>query len=120
MTYGRYLGLDRLLAAQTPLSERHDELLFIIIHQTKELWLKQMIAELLPAKALIRGGRLTEAFACGTAAVVTSIGRVASAGGKFTIGDGGMGPVTQALHRALVAIQRGHAPDAHGWVDRIG
>ena len=62
MTYGRYLGLDQLLSAQHTLSERHDELLFIIIHQTKELWLKQMIAELLPAKALIRAGRLTEAY----------------------------------------------------------
>jgi tryptophan 2,3-dioxygenase len=62
MTYGRYLALDQLLAAQHPLSDRHDELLFIIIHQTKELWLKQMIAELLPAKALVREGRLIEAY----------------------------------------------------------
>ena len=62
MTYGRYLGLDQLLSAQQPLSDRHDELLFIIIHQTKELWLKQIVAELLPAKALIRAGRLTEAY----------------------------------------------------------
>lgn len=62
MTYGDYLALDRLLDAQHPLSDRHDELLFIIIHQTKELWLKQIIAELLPAKALIRAGRPTEAY----------------------------------------------------------
>ncbi|MDB5695292.1 MAG: tryptophan 2,3-dioxygenase [Sphingomonas bacterium] len=62
MTYDRYLALDRLLDAQHPLSDRHDELLFIIVHQTKELWLKQMVAELLPAKALIRAGRLTEAY----------------------------------------------------------
>ncbi|AJP73788.1 tryptophan 2,3-dioxygenase [Sphingomonas hengshuiensis] len=62
MTYGRYLALDQLLTAQHPLSDRHDELLFVIIHQTKELWLKQIIAELLPAKALIRGGKLTEAY----------------------------------------------------------
>lgn len=62
MTYGRYLALDRLLDAQHPLSDRHDELLFIITHQTKELWLKQIIAELLPAKALVRAGRLTEAY----------------------------------------------------------
>ena len=62
LTYGRYLALDQLLAAQHPLSDRHDELLFIITHQTKELWLKQVIAELLPAKALIRAGRLTEAY----------------------------------------------------------
>jgi tryptophan 2,3-dioxygenase len=62
MTYGRYLALDQLLAAQHPRSDRHDELLFIIIHQTKELWLKQMIAELLLAKRLVRGGRLIEAY----------------------------------------------------------
>lgn len=62
MTYGRYLALDQLLTAQHPLSDRHDELLFVIIHQTKELWLKQIIAELLPAKALIRSGKLTEAY----------------------------------------------------------
>jgi tryptophan 2,3-dioxygenase len=62
MTYGRYLALDALLAAQHPLSDRDDELLFIIIHQTKELWLKQIIAELLPAKALVREGRGIEAY----------------------------------------------------------
>ena len=62
MTYGRYLALDQLLSAQHPLSDRHDELLFIIIHQTKELWLKQMIAELLPAKQLVRSGKLIEAY----------------------------------------------------------
>ena len=62
MTYGRYLDLDRLLAAQHPLSDRHDELLFIIVHQTKELWLKQMVAELEPAKALVRAGHLTQAY----------------------------------------------------------
>jgi len=62
MTYGRYLALDQLLAAQHPLSDRDDELLFIIIHQTKELWLKQILAELLPAKMLVRQGRLIEAY----------------------------------------------------------
>jgi tryptophan 2,3-dioxygenase len=62
MTYDRYLALDRILGAQQTLSDRHDELLFIVIHQTKELWLKQIIAELLPAKALVRAGRPTEAY----------------------------------------------------------
>jgi tryptophan 2,3-dioxygenase len=60
MTYGDYLGLDQLLSAQHPRSEHHDELLFIIIHQTKELWLKQMVAELKTAAALIAADRLTE------------------------------------------------------------
>jgi tryptophan 2,3-dioxygenase len=59
-TYGDYLALDQLLSAQHPLSENHDELLFVIIHQTKELWLKQAIAELKLSRELIRGDRLVE------------------------------------------------------------
>ena len=39
MTYGAYLGLDQLLTSQHPISDHHDEMLFVIIHQTKELWL---------------------------------------------------------------------------------
>ena len=46
MTYADYLALDRVLGAQKPLSGLHDEMLFIVIHQTKELWLKQMLHEL--------------------------------------------------------------------------
>jgi tryptophan 2,3-dioxygenase len=46
ITYADYLALDRLLTAQNPLSSLHDEMLFIVIHQTKELWLKQMLHEL--------------------------------------------------------------------------
>lgn len=45
MTYANYLALDQLLGAQKPLSDLHDEMLFIVIHQTKELWLKQMLHE---------------------------------------------------------------------------
>jgi tryptophan 2,3-dioxygenase len=46
MTYAHYLDLKDLLGAQKPLSDLHDEMLFIIIHQTKELWMKQMLHEL--------------------------------------------------------------------------
>ena len=46
ITYADYLALDQLLNAQRPLSDLHDEMLFIVIHQTKELWLKQMLHEL--------------------------------------------------------------------------
>ena len=46
MTYADYLKLDTLLTAQRPLSDLHDEMLFIVIHQTKELWMKQMLHEL--------------------------------------------------------------------------
>jgi len=53
MSYGDYLGLDRLLTAQHPISSLHDEMLFIVIHQTKELWLKQIIGELKLSRKLI-------------------------------------------------------------------
>ena len=62
MSYGDYLGLDRLLSAQHPLSELHDETLFIVLHQTKELWLRQAIHELKFAKWLIRDGSLVPAY----------------------------------------------------------
>jgi tryptophan 2,3-dioxygenase len=46
MNYADYLKLEQLLNAQRPLSTLHDEMLFIVIHQTKELWMKQMLHEL--------------------------------------------------------------------------
>jgi branched-chain amino acid aminotransferase len=64
-------------------------------------------------------GALIEAFACGTAAVVTSVGKVAGRDGEFTIGSGGPGQITQKLRNRLVAIQRGEAPDPHGWVLKL-
>lgn len=64
-------------------------------------------------------GKLVEAFACGTAAVVTSVGSVHSSEGSFTIGAGGPGQITQQLRSRLVDIQRGTAPDPHGWLQRI-
>ncbi len=64
-------------------------------------------------------GKLIETFACGTAAVVTSVGKVASHTGEFTIGSGGPGQLTQSLRRKLVGIQRGDIADTHGWVKRI-
>ena len=45
LTYGAYLRLDDLLACQSPLTEQHDELLFVIIHQVYELWFKQILHE---------------------------------------------------------------------------
>jgi tryptophan 2,3-dioxygenase len=62
VTYASYLALDDILAAQHPRSDRHDELLFIIIHQTKELWLKQMVAELMLAKRQVHDGALVPAY----------------------------------------------------------
>lgn len=66
-----------------------------------------------------KSGRLVESFACGTAAVVTPIGKVSSPKGSFTVGAGGPGQVTQRLKDRLVNIQRGSAPDPHGWVIRL-
>ena len=61
MTYAEYLELDSLLSAQRPRSDLHDEMLFIVIHQTKELWLKQMLHELGLACALIRADQFAPA-----------------------------------------------------------
>src|SRR5436190_13026244 len=62
MTYADYLKLEQLLSAQTPLSALHDEMLFIVIHQTKELWMKQMLHELQLAIALIGESRFAEGY----------------------------------------------------------
>jgi tryptophan 2,3-dioxygenase len=64
MSYGDYLRLDVLLSAQRPLSEppQHDELLFIIQHQTSELWLKLLIHELRSARRLLREDDLAPAL----------------------------------------------------------
>ena len=64
-------------------------------------------------------GKLVETFACGTAAVVTPVGRVVGRDGEFTIGSGGPGQLTQKLKARLVSIQRGEAPDPHGWVMKL-
>jgi tryptophan 2,3-dioxygenase len=64
MSYGEYLRLDQLLSAQHPLSDppQHDELLFIIQHQTSELWLKLMVHELRSARSLLAGDQLSPAL----------------------------------------------------------
>ena len=64
-------------------------------------------------------GRIREAFACGTAAVITPIGTVRHPGGEFTVADGGSGEVTMGLRQELVDIQRGRAEDPFGWVHRV-
>ncbi|MCP5366576.1 MAG: tryptophan 2,3-dioxygenase [Hyphomicrobiales bacterium] len=62
MSYGDYLDLDTILAAQHPRTDEHDELLFVIIHQASELWMKLAIHELLAARDRIRAGHLRPAF----------------------------------------------------------
>jgi len=62
MSYGDYLHLDAILNAQHPLSPEHNEMLFIVQHQTSELWMKLMLYELRSAVADIAADRLPEAF----------------------------------------------------------
>ncbi|HTG22915.1 MAG TPA: tryptophan 2,3-dioxygenase family protein, partial [Reyranella sp.] len=62
MSYGDYLQLDVLLNAQKPLSPAHDEMLFIVQHQTSELWMKLMLHELTGAKRCIAADELGNAF----------------------------------------------------------
>jgi tryptophan 2,3-dioxygenase len=62
MSYGDYLGLDQILSAQHPLSPNHNEMLFIIQHQTSELWIKLMLHELQAVREQIRKDELPPAF----------------------------------------------------------
>ena len=62
MSYGDYLQLDAILTAQKPLSPAHDEMLFIVQHQTSELWMKLMLHELRAAIAHIARDELPPAF----------------------------------------------------------
>lgn len=62
MSYADYLGLDLVLGAQRPLSDAHDELLFIVQHQTSELWMRLAIHELTHAREAIVDDRLQPAF----------------------------------------------------------
>jgi tryptophan 2,3-dioxygenase len=62
MSYGDYLGLDRILSAQHPLSPDHNEMLFIVQHQTSELWIKLMLHELQAVRRQLRAGELPPAF----------------------------------------------------------
>lgn len=62
VTYGGYLRLRELLACQLPQTAEHDELLFVILHQTMELWMKQIIHELGAAQGEVRDGNLVPAY----------------------------------------------------------
>jgi branched-chain amino acid aminotransferase len=64
-------------------------------------------------------GELSEVFACGTAAVITPVGRARSASGDWDVADGKPGPATMALREELVGIQYGQRPDSYGWMHTI-
>ncbi|MFV0632803.1 branched-chain amino acid aminotransferase [Demequina sp.] len=68
----------------------------------------------------IESGDIAEVFACGTAAVITPVGRLASPTFDVTVGDGEPGEVTMRIRKRLTDIQYGRAEDVHGWMRRIG
>ena len=71
----------------------------------------------------VAGGEITEVFACGTAAVVTPVGRLAWQGGSVVIGDhdvnGGVGSVTASIRQSLLDVQYGRAADSRSWLTRL-
>lgn len=64
-------------------------------------------------------GSVTEVFACGTAAVVTPVGRLKWRDGEVVTGDGGTGPVTASIRQALLDVQLGRSSDTHGWLHKV-
>lgn len=62
MTYGEYLNLDQVLSSQKLLSNHHDEMLFIIIHQVSELWMKLILHEMKSAITAIQENKMQPAF----------------------------------------------------------
>jgi tryptophan 2,3-dioxygenase len=71
VSYGEYLNLDKVLNAQKPLSQEHDEMLFIIVHQTSELWLRLFLHEITGVLECVRRDNLDPSFK-----MLSRIGRV--------------------------------------------
>ena len=67
----------------------------------------------------VASGRIREVFACGTAAVITPVGRLVEPGAEHVSGDGETGEVTAAIRSELLDLQYGRAEDAHGWMHRL-
>jgi len=81
-----------------------------VIEQPIELrWLLEALAS----------GQVSEVFACGTAAAITPVGRLAGKGFDVTVADGAPGPLTMSLLDELTGIQYGRLPDKHGWTTRL-
>ncbi|SEE32979.1 branched-chain amino acid aminotransferase [Ruania alba] len=70
-------------------------------------------------KEQVDSGRITEIFACGTAAVVTPVGHLKGTDFDLTVADGESGAITQWLYQHLTDLQYGRAPDPHGWMRRL-
>ncbi len=75
--------------------------------------------QLTQLKSMLESGEIAEAFACGTAAVVTPIGRLADTTFDIAINDGEPGKFTMDIREELTDIQNGRRPDRHGWLTRL-
>ena len=64
-------------------------------------------------------GEITEAFACGTAAVINPIGTFKSRDGEFTVNEGKSGDITMKMRATLTGIQRGELADDHNWLYKL-
>ena len=73
---------------------------------------KVSVDELIEAQ---KSGRLKEVFGTGTAAVISPVGKLRYEDEVFTIGDGGIGPITQKLYDTITGIQTGKLADEYGW-----
>ncbi|MBV8974332.1 MAG: hypothetical protein JOY74_04345, partial [Sinobacteraceae bacterium] len=62
LSYGEYLQLERLLTAQKPISSQHNEMVFIVVHQVSELWMRLMLHELVAALECVRRDDLDPAL----------------------------------------------------------
>jgi branched-chain amino acid aminotransferase len=67
----------------------------------------------------LREGRMTEVFACGTAAVITPIGTIRSTHGEWVVNKGEVGPVSTQLRKSLLELQHGLAPDPNHWLHEV-
>ena len=67
----------------------------------------------------IESGKITEVFGCGTAVVISPVGKFGYKGADYTVGKGEVGPVAQHLYQALTDIQYGRVPDPYGWTYTI-
>ena len=91
----------------------------IVLAEEKGLKVEQRPYSFAEWQADAASGKLVEAFACGTAAVLAGIGLVRHAGGEFKVGDGETGKLTTELRNELVGLQKGVTNDERGWTRRI-
>ena len=119
VTYGTYLRLPELLAAQRPQTGEHDELLFVILHQTMELWMKQAIHELGAAQAEVRSGNLVPCVQTPSARLSYPGGDDANLGHPRDDDAGGLSQLPQLCSaRVRASSQRNFACSNTSWASR--